>query len=124
MIEYIYFVKCPNCEDEHFYFFNDAKDCAMSQLSKKPIITQTEVKRNDFGECTDSCDLGTVWSWEDMMKDVPVDPEPTVFTKTSTVDCASGFDPEFAAIDNSLDVACNDTTVVGYRRCYRRSQRW
>lgn len=105
MIEYIYFVKCPNCADEHFYFFNDAKECAMSQLSKKPIITQTEVNRNDFGECTDSCDLGTVWSWEDMMKDVPADPEQTVFTKADTVDCASGSDPEFDALDNSVEPA-------------------
>lgn len=105
MIEYIYFVKCPNCEDEHFYFFNDAKECAMSQLSKKPIITQTEVNRNDFGECTDSCDLGTVWSWEDMMKDVPADPEQTVFTKADTVDCSGGFDPEFDALDDSIEPA-------------------
>jgi hypothetical protein len=103
MIEYIYFVKCPNCEDEHFYFFNDAKECAMNQLSKKPIITQTEVSRNDFGECTDSCDLGTVWSWEDMMKDVSADPEQTIFTKADTVDCISGSDPEFDALDNSIE---------------------
>lgn len=104
MIEYIYFVKCPNCEDEHFYFFNDAKECAMSQLSKKPIITQTEVNRNDFGECTDSCDLGTVWSWEDMMKDVPADPEQTTFAKADTLECDNCFDPEFDELDNSLDV--------------------
>jgi hypothetical protein len=103
MIEYIYFVKCPNCEDEHFYFFNDAKECAMSQLSKKPIITQTEVNRNDFGECTDSCDLGTVWSWEDMMKDVPVDPEQTTFSKTDTVERDNCFDQEFDNLDNSLE---------------------
>ncbi len=103
MIEYIYFVKCPNCEDEHFYFFNDAKDCAMGRLSQKPIITQTEVSRNDFGECTDSCDLGTVWSWEDMMKDVPADPEQTVFNKADTVYYTSGSAPEFDALDNSLD---------------------
>ena len=104
MIEYIYFVKCPNCEDEHFYFFNDAKECAMSQLSKKPIITQTEVNRNDFGECTDSCDLGTVWSWEDMMKDAPVDSERTTFAKADTLECDNCFDPEFDELDNSLDV--------------------
>lgn len=103
MIEYIYFVKCPNCEDEHFYFFNDAKECAMSQLSKKPIITQTEVNRNDFGECTDSCDLGTVWSWEDMMKDVPADPEQTTFAKADTLECNNCFDPEFDELDNSLE---------------------
>lgn len=105
MIEYIYFVKCPNCEDEHFYFFNDAKDCAMSQLSKKPIITQTEVNRNDFGECTDSCDLGTIWSWEDMMKDVPADPEQTTFSKADTVECDNCFDQEFDELDNSVEPA-------------------
>jgi hypothetical protein len=103
MVEYIYFVKCPNCEDEHFYFFNDAKECAMSQLSKKPIITQTEVNRNDFGECTDSCDLGTVWSWEDMMKDVPADQEQTTFSKADTVKCDNCFDQEFDELDNSLE---------------------
>jgi hypothetical protein len=103
MVEYIYFVKCPNCEDEHFYFFNDAKDCAMGRLSQKPIITQTEVNRNDFGECTDSCDLGTVWSWEDMMKDVPADPEMTALSKAETFDCDDCFDQEFDGLDNSLD---------------------
>lgn len=67
MVTYIYFVKCPNCDDEHFDFFDDAKDFALGHLSQKPIITQTEVCRNDFGECTDSADLGTVWSWKDIM---------------------------------------------------------
>lgn len=114
MLEYIYFVKCPNCEDEHFDFFNDAKEYAMSLLSKKPIITQIEVDRNDFGECVDSCDLGTVWSWEEMMEESPTEFE-TVFSKTNTLcDCSGKCgdnckcgkhqeDPEFAALDNSLD---------------------
>lgn len=75
MVEYIYFVKCPNCEDEHFDFFDEAKAYALGCLSKKPIITQVEVCRNDFGECTDSYDLGTKWSWEDMMGN-EVDGEP------------------------------------------------
>jgi hypothetical protein len=100
MLEYIYFVKCPNCEDEHFFFFDEAKECAMSQLSKKPIITQVEVNRNDFGECTDSADLGTIWSWEDMMKDVPAAPEQTVFTKADTINCCD--DHEFNNLDNAL----------------------
>ena len=65
MVTYIYFVKCPNCEDEHFDFFDDAKAFARGCISQKPIITQTEVNRNDFGECTASSDLGTIWSWED-----------------------------------------------------------
>jgi hypothetical protein len=116
MLEYIYFVKCPNCEDEPFDFFNEAKDFAMSCISKKPVITQIEVNRNDFGECIDSCDLGTVWSWEEMMGDVPTEPAQTVFTKADTFDCDGAGscggncscgkrheDPEFAALDNSLD---------------------
>lgn len=115
MLEYIYFVKCPGCEDEHFSFFNEAKDFAMSCLSQKPIITQIEVDRNDFGECVDSCDLGTIWSWEDMMN---TDDTPTelVFTKDDLKHCNCGGrcgdkcacghhgeDPEFADLDNSLD---------------------
>ena len=67
MIQYIYFVKCPNCEDEHFDFLDDAKAYALGRLSAKPIITQVEVNRDDFGCCTDSCDLGTIWSYEDAL---------------------------------------------------------
>ena len=87
MVTYIYFVKCPNCEDEHFDFFDEAKDFAMGCLSKKPIITQIEVDRNDFGECVDSCDLGTVWSWEETMKDIPTESQSTVFSKSETFGC-------------------------------------
>jgi hypothetical protein len=110
MIQYIYFVKCPNCEDEHFDFFDDAKGFALSCLSKKPIITQTEVCRNDFGECTDSSDLGTVWSWEDECKDCqePV-AEPT-FTKDEIVaDYDPDTDPEFADDDSDFRFV-NDMT--------------
>lgn len=96
MIEYIYFVKCPQCEDEHFSFFDEAKEFALRCLSKKPIITQTEVCRNDFGECTDSCDLGTVWSWEDMMDNMTDDePAKVIFTKDDLCDYDSENDPEF-----------------------------
>ena len=96
MIQYIYFVKCPNCEDEHFDFFDEAKEFALSCLSKKPVITQTEVCRNDFGECTDHSDLGTVWSWEDMMKDVPAAPEQLTFSKADLGhEYDPGNDPEF-----------------------------
>ena len=106
MIQYIYFVKCPNCEDEHFDFFDEAKEFAISCLSKKPIITQTEVCRNDFGECTDHCDLGTVWSWEDMMKDTEK-PEASVFSKGDFGEYNPDNDPEFADDDffavNSID---------------------
>ena len=116
MLTYIYFVKCPGYEDEHFDFFNEAKEFAMSLLSKKPIITQIEVDRNDFGECTDSCDLGTVWSWEDVMK-TNEEPAASVLTKDDLRACACKggcgdnckcgnhhVDSEFAALDNSLEV--------------------
>ena len=49
LLEYAYFVKCPDCEDERFEAFDDAKSCAMGCLSKKPVITQVEICRNDFG---------------------------------------------------------------------------
>lgn len=103
MIQYIYFVKCPNCNDEPFDFFDDAKSFAVGCLNNKPVITQTEINRNDFGECTDSCDLGQVWSWEDMMTDIPSDNDLTAFTKADTLGCTDEYDPEFDAIDNSLD---------------------
>ena len=102
MVTYIYFVKCPGCEDEHFDFFDKAKDFALGCLSQKPIITQTEVCRNDFGECTDSADLGTVWSWEDMMKETDTEPAVSVFTKDD-LKRIDNHDPEFDAIDNSVD---------------------
>lgn len=109
MITYTYIVKCPHCEDEFFDFFDEAKEFALSCLSSKPIITQTEVNRNDFGECTDHCDLGTVWSWEDVMKDTCTDTEPTVsvFTKDD-LECMNHTgkpccDPEFDELDNSVD---------------------
>lgn len=103
MIQYIYFVKCPGCEDEHFDFFNEAKEFALSCLSQKPIITQTEINRNDFGECTDHCDLGTVWSWEDMMQETEAEPAVSVFTKDDLKCTNSSCDPEFDNIDNSVD---------------------
>ena len=109
MIQYIYFVKCPGCEDEHFDFFDEAKEFALGCLSQKPIITQTEVCRNDFGECTDSADLGTVWSWEDIMKDTTTDADPavSVFTKDD-LECMNRTgkpccDAEFDNLDNSVD---------------------
>jgi hypothetical protein len=111
MIQYIYFVKCPNCEDEHFDFFDDAKGFALGCLSKKPIITQTEVCRNDFGECTDSSDLGTVWSWEDECKDCqePAS-EPVTFTKDDVAaDYDPDTDPEFADDDSDFRFV-NDMT--------------
>ena len=94
MVTYIYFVKCPNCEDEHFDFFDDAKAFARGCMSKKPIITQTEVCRNDFGECTDSADLGQIWSWEDEIGEPEV--EATTFSKDNfRTDYDPDSDPEF-----------------------------
>ena len=109
MITYVYVVKCPNCEDEFFDFFDEAKQHALECLSKQPIITQTEVTRNDFGECTDHCDLGTVWSWEDMMKDTATDAEPAkvIFTKDDFAGFEDAYnpenDPEFYELDNSIE---------------------
>lgn len=109
MITYIYFVKCPNCEDEYFDFFDEAKEFALGCLSQKPVITQTEVCRNDFGECTEHCDLGTVWSWEDVMKDTYTDAEPatSIFTKDDFTAFEGDYnpenDPEFYEMDNSVD---------------------
>lgn len=105
MTEYIYFVKCPNCDDEHFDFFDDAKDFALSCLGSKPVITQTEVCRNDFGECTDSHDLGIIWSWESEVDGVS-DEEPAIsmFTKSDlTPSYDPDLDPEFTELDNALD---------------------
>lgn len=101
MIQYIYFVKCPDCEDEHFDFFDEAKTFALSELSKKPIITQVEVDRNDFGECVDSTDLGTVWSWEEVVKDLGDESKP-VFTKSDLE--INDDDPEFLITDDILEV--------------------
>ena len=105
MTTYLYLVKCPNCEDEFFDFFDEAKEYALGRLSNKPIITQTEVERNDFGECTNHCDLGTVWSWEDMMNDTATDAEPAkaIFTKDDLKDYIPDEDLEFDSIDNSVD---------------------
>ena len=103
MIQYIYFVKCPNCEDEPFDFFNDAKEHALGRIGEKPIITQVEVDRNDFGECVGSQDYGTIWSWEDHAKQTDAEPAVTLFTKDDLATLDTGSDPEFDALDNSLD---------------------
>lgn len=112
MVTYIYFVKCPGCEDEPFDFFNDAKDFALGCLSRKPIITQIEVDRNDFGECTNSCDLGTVWSWEDMMGEVDAEPTKVVFTKDDLKDYIPECDPEFDNLDNTIDFKVDEPETL------------
>ena len=113
MIEYIYIVKCPGCEDEMFNFFTDARMQCDLLMSKKPSITQVEVERNDFGECTDSHDLGTVWSWEEAMKDTEggytdAEPAKTLFTKDDLKLMADGQDPEFDNLDNSVDCGIDE----------------
>jgi hypothetical protein len=68
----------------------------MRRLGQKPIITQTEVCRNDFGECTDHSDLGTIWSWEDLVdKDFVAEPVEQVFTKDDLKNLPVDNDPEF-----------------------------
>ena len=106
MIEYIYFVKCPGCEDEMFHFFDEAKEFALSSMTKKPVITQIEVHRNDFGECVDSFDLGTVWSYEQMMSDIPDATEETVFSKSETFNTSDW--------DVAADLAGFTDDVEGY----------
>ncbi len=112
MIEYIYIVKCPGCEDEMFNFFTDARMQCDLLMSKKPSITQVEVERNDFGECTDHHDLGTVWSWEEAMKDTKdgyteTEPATSIFTKDDFAAFEGDYnpenDPEFYEMDNSID---------------------
>lgn len=102
MITYTYVVKCPECADEFFNFFDEAKEFAMSCMGKKPIITQTEVNRNDFGECTDHSDLGQVWSWEDECR-TDAEPAKAIFTKDDLKDYIPDEDPEFGTLDNSVD---------------------
>lgn len=102
MITYTYVVKCPECADEFFDFFDEAKEFAMSCMGKKPIITQTEVNRNDFGECTDHCDLGQVWSWEDECR-TDAEPAKAIFAKDDLKDYIPDEDPEFGTLDNSVD---------------------
>lgn len=118
MTEYIYFVKCPDCDDESFMFFDEAKDFAISCLSRKPIITQTEVQRNDFGECTDYCDLGTKWSWEEAVGDVTCDePATKIFTSGDFKEYNPDCDPEFAGLDNTFDTFSDlDTVPDNFRR--------
>lgn len=112
MIEYIYFVKCDGCDDEHFYFFDEAKKCAMSCLNQKPIITQVEVDRNDFGECVDSCDLGTVWSWEDVMSTDKKDCADCSSRLTKDLLDKNSIDSEFDALDNSVEPEIDRVSVL------------
>lgn len=112
MTEYIYIVKCDDCEDEIFNFFTDARMQCDLVMSKHPIITQVEIERNDFGECTDHHDLGTVWSWEDLMKETDAEPTKNIFTKGDLKRMSGREDPEFDTIDNSVDFEIDETSEV------------
>lgn len=114
MTQYIYFVKCPDFEDESFNFFDDAKLFARGCLSSKPVICQVEVNRNDFGECTDSTDPVQVWSWEDEMSDVPED-ELTTLSKDETFG-THAFDLDFDDADVSGTNSILDTVPDNFRR--------
>lgn len=106
MVQYIYIVKCPHCEDEHFDFFDEAKGYALGCLNKNPIITQVEVDRNDFGECTSHADLGTVWSWEDMMAENPEAFE-TKFSKNDLAYSDEEFDDTITPCVSQVDPSIN-----------------
>lgn len=107
MIEYIYLVKCPDRTEEPFDFFEEAKAYALGCLNNKPIITQIEVDRNDFGECTDSHDLGTIWSWETMMSDIPDNTSELLTFSKDDIQPAydADQDPEFLVLDDSFKAA-------------------
>lgn len=113
MIEYLYFVKFENdinsnnpfdWEEDVFETFNDAKDFAESLMSKHPEIHQTEIIRNDFGECVDSNDLGMIWSWKEAMSDIPDTTELTL-SKADTFDC-DDIDIELSDADITFETDC------------------
>ena len=116
MIEYLYFVKWledDKVAEEVFDFFNDAKSFAVSILSQQPEIHQTEIIRNDFGECIDSNELGKVWSWEELMNDIPEDSEANitnVFSKGDFAKYSDGYNPdndhEFDDRDITFETDC------------------
>lgn len=113
MVEYIYFVKCVDCEDEPFNFFDEAKEFALNNMSKKPEIHQTEVVRNDFGVCTDSTDYGKVWSWEEMMSDIPEEDNAfNIFTKGDFAKYADGYSPDNDSEFDDRDITFETDCVV------------
>lgn len=113
MIEYLYFVKFENdkpfdnpfdWEEDVFETFDEAKEFANSMISSHPEIHQTEIVRNDFGECIDSNDLGMIWSWKNEMSDIPEDNELT-FSKEETFG-DTDFDNEFSDDDIVFETDC------------------
>jgi hypothetical protein len=122
MIEYLYFVKWledNNMAEEVFEFFDEAKSFALGILSQQPEIHQTEIIRNDFGECVDSNEIGKVWSWEDMMNDIseedPTDGDFHIFTRGDFDKYADGYDPdtdpEFDDRDITFETDCVTSTL-------------
>lgn len=109
MICYVYIVQCPDCADEPFEYFDQAKACALSRIGQKPVISQVAVDRNDYGECIDSEELGQVWSWEDEVQVADDRPVSVTFHKADLEH--SEEDPEFAAIDNSVDYTPSEAEI-------------
>ncbi len=101
MIEYIYFVNCIDGEEEAFDALIDAKAFALSKIAKEPEISQTEIIRNDFGECIDSTNLGVIWTWKEEMSDI-LDRDELTFSKAETLEDYD-FDNEFDYSDMVFD---------------------
>lgn len=105
MVEYLYFVKFDDhdtsdtttwygYDEDVFNTFEEAKTYARSAMNRYPVITQTEIIRNDFGECVESRDFGVVWSWKEEMPDVLDNDEATIFSSGDFDKYADGYDPE------------------------------
>lgn len=109
MICYVYIVQCPDCADEPFEYFDQAKACALDRIGQKPVISQVAIDRNDYGECIDSEELGQVWSWEDEVQVADEKPVSVTFHKSDLEH--SEEDPEFAAIDNSVDYTPSEAEI-------------
>ena len=66
MIEYIYFVKCPNCEDEPFTFFDEAKNLLKAQISNgEAFLKFVELvkEQSEIFDKTQNCQIGQTWKF-------------------------------------------------------------
>lgn len=117
MVQYIYFVKHPGCEDNeelnHFDTFETAKKYALSHITAKPVITQVEANYNDFNECIESKDFGVIWSWEDEMSDIDREPDTgVIFFKSDLADNETDTeiedDSENDSEDDEIDTETED----------------
>lgn len=128
MVEYLYFVKFENensitdpsdWDEDVFETFDEAKEFARSMISRHPEIHQTEIFRNDFGECVDVNPLGAIWTWKEEMSDI-LDNDELMLSKSSTFD-EHDFDSEFDYSDMVFDedfnvgdeVLCKSNNRVG-----------